>query len=316
MGAIRREHLTNGLPNAEMGRISTGALTSKPTSHLRRRHRPLGITARVYRSMMVERLVSDEAGKRHQRLLICGGLVGFFPHPADPDRFCRASTYIAPPMASKFWNGIASFIRRPSRSLHHYNHPDYMVLGNDGGLYISKIMPTTWQQKNHCPSLQFYTCGVNGQQPAGATAALQDNGTVSPPPVTSATGNSSSSGTALLPGRSNPDNHFINAGIQSGTLRRSINRGLPFLNTYRVIPDEEQPAIELKDYAWVGFNLAEKIPRSLLRRFPVCAGQPTGIASSGSFISETPLRYGRSGNLIYGTITTIAVSSSGPPITS
>ena len=61
-----------------------------------------------------------------------------------------------------------------------YIHPqnnDFVVLGNDGGLYFSQNGGTSWEYNETLPITQFYTCEVDYQMPWRLYGGTQDNGT-------------------------------------------------------------------------------------------------------------------------------------------
>ncbi|MDX1438793.1 MAG: glycosyl hydrolase, partial [Rubricoccaceae bacterium] len=54
--------------------------------------------------------------------------------------------------------------------------PDHLVLGNDGGLYISYDEGANWLHVNNMPVGQFYTVNVDMEEPYNVYGGLQDNG--------------------------------------------------------------------------------------------------------------------------------------------
>ncbi|MCB9292952.1 MAG: T9SS type A sorting domain-containing protein [Lewinellaceae bacterium] len=59
----------------------------------------------------------------------------------------------------------------------HPLDPEFVVLGNDGGLYISRNGGDTWEHKNSLPITQFYTCEIDYLAPERLYGGAQDNGT-------------------------------------------------------------------------------------------------------------------------------------------
>lgn len=55
---------------------------------------------------------------------------------------------------------------------------DHIILGNDGGLYISYDAGATWDHKNSMAVGQFYTVNIDMAQPYNIYGGLQDNGTM------------------------------------------------------------------------------------------------------------------------------------------
>ncbi|SMG33386.1 Sortilin, neurotensin receptor 3 [Marivirga sericea] len=55
---------------------------------------------------------------------------------------------------------------------------EHIILGNDGGLYISYDGGATWDHKNSMSVGQFYTVNVDMEEPYNIYGGLQDNGTM------------------------------------------------------------------------------------------------------------------------------------------
>ena len=58
------------------------------------------------------------------------------------------------------------------------DNPDHIILGNDGGLYISYDRGATWDHRNNMSVGQFYTVNVDMEEPYNIYGGLQDNGTL------------------------------------------------------------------------------------------------------------------------------------------
>jgi len=56
-------------------------------------------------------------------------------------------------------------------------HPQHIINGNDGGLNLTYDGGQTWQKLNYVPVGQFYTVNVDMAQPYNIYGGLQDNGT-------------------------------------------------------------------------------------------------------------------------------------------
>lgn len=59
----------------------------------------------------------------------------------------------------------------------HTNNPDYLICGNDGGIYISNNAGTSWQSSTRLPITQFYEIGLDATNPERLYGGTQDNGT-------------------------------------------------------------------------------------------------------------------------------------------
>jgi len=54
--------------------------------------------------------------------------------------------------------------------------PDHILLGNDGGLYVTYDEGTAWDHINNIPAGQFYTVNIDLREPYNIYGGLQDNG--------------------------------------------------------------------------------------------------------------------------------------------
>lgn len=75
------------------------------------------------------------------------------------------------------WNSVSTYLHADYHAL--YIHPanaDFMVVGNDGGVFISTDGGANWQQKPF-PVTQFYTSEIDFQNPDNFYGGAQDNGT-------------------------------------------------------------------------------------------------------------------------------------------
>jgi photosystem II stability/assembly factor-like uncharacterized protein len=59
--------------------------------------------------------------------------------------------------------------------------PEHIILGNDGGLYISYDEGAIWSHINNMPVGQFYTVNVDMETPYNVYGGLQDNGVLTGP---------------------------------------------------------------------------------------------------------------------------------------
>lgn len=58
------------------------------------------------------------------------------------------------------------------------DNANHIILGNDGGLYVSYDAGATWDHKNNMSVGQFYTVNVDMEKPYNIYGGLQDNGTL------------------------------------------------------------------------------------------------------------------------------------------
>lgn len=76
-----------------------------------------------------------------------------------------------------FWSDVSPYLHADYHALViHHADPNFMVVGNDGGIYISADGGNTWEHKPF-PVTQFYTSEIDFQNPTNFYGGAQDNGT-------------------------------------------------------------------------------------------------------------------------------------------
>lgn len=109
-------------------------------------------------------------------------------------------------------------------------NPNFMLVGNDGGAYISENGGSSWSHLENLPITQFYNIEVDYQHPERLYGGTQDNNT-----IRTLTG-SLDDWFPIIGGDGfhvnvNPiDNNYVYAESQYGNLRRSTNGGTSFQN--------------------------------------------------------------------------------------
>ena len=150
-------------------------------------------------------------------------------NPQDPD---QAFLFGVPLIVTN--DGGKTFARADTIGNVHSDHhsmwinpqdPEHIILGNDGGLYISYDGAATWEHINNTSVGQFYTVNVDMEKPYNVYGGLQDNGTLF--------GSSRS-----VPGRSNfweriygGDGMYVNPDPRNSQL---VYAGLQFGNYWRI----------------------------------------------------------------------------------
>lgn len=298
------EKLTNGLPDTEIGRIGLALSPANPLVLYAKLVDPLGELMSVYRSNDGGNswFSTGRSGVNAPPFMWWFGRL--FPHPQDPETVYLPSVNLhRTTNGGQHWPGIASFIHVDHHDLYiDPNNPDYLVLGNDGGLYISENNAQSWVHKKSLPITQFYTCEVDYSNPRRRYGGTQDNGT-----IRTTTGNTDDWKLLLFNDGfyclvDPTDNSYVYAEWQRGALRRSTNGGLTFVDALSGIPDEERrnwstPVVfnPLNPRSlYYGATRLYKSTNRAVSWFPV-SGDLTG--------PEEP------GNLAYGTITSISVSA-------
>ncbi len=167
----------DGLPSGELGRIGLAIATNKPD-----------IIYALVEAKKNGLYKSEDGGVKWS--LVSERNIGDRP-------FYYAELYVDPKNENRIFNLYSSINRSEDggrtfapvsdnmRGIHpdHHafyidpNNPDYIILGNDGGLYISRDGGYTWQFMSGLPLGQFYHVNVDMQTPYKVYGGLQDNGT-------------------------------------------------------------------------------------------------------------------------------------------
>jgi photosystem II stability/assembly factor-like uncharacterized protein len=298
------EKLANGLPQGEAGRIGLALSPANPQVIYAQYITPIGHIMGVYRS---------NDGGNSWFSTGTSGITGpnfmwwfgrLFPHPHDPETvYFPSINLFRTTNGGQNWVGVGSGVHVDQHDLYiDPNNPDYLVLANDGGLYISENSAQSWEHKKGLPLIQFYTCEVDYSDPQRRYGGTQDNGT-----IRTTTGNTND-WRGILPGDGfyclvDPtDNNFVYGESQYGILRRSINGGTSFQFALAGVPSTDRRN-------WnTPFVFNPLNPRSLyygtFRLY-----KSDNRALSWSAISDNLTGPGEPGNLAYGTITSISVSA-------
>ncbi len=209
----------------------------------------------------------------------------------------------------KSTNGGNSWIQSTGWNTHVDQHAMYfdtennkIYLGNDGGLFVSTDNGNSWTKFNNLPITQFYTCHNSGLYEPMFYGGAQDNGTLK--------GNSNDweaiyggDGFVVLTRPDNPD--VIYAEYQYGNLVKSTNGGLSFEDAtygigYTDRKNWEMPVVFDPNNPDIMYCGTQKLYRS------------TDGADSWTAISEDLTDGEGAGNLVFHTITSIAVSPFDP----
>ena len=231
-GGTTWQILGNGLPTlaSEKGRISLAIAPSDPN--------------RIYAGFvnsdgyLANMMTSGNAGASWSNLPITDlGIVTFdwwfnrvVVHPTDPDKLYYVGFKINEYLPEEQrWTLAFNGVHVDQHSLWiHPDNPDFMLLGNDGGLYMSEDAGQTYTKWENLPITQFYTCEVDYQQPERLYGGTQDNGTNRT--LTGANNDWSriygGDGFRVLVDPT--DNNYVYAAFQYGNIARSIDGGATF----------------------------------------------------------------------------------------
>ncbi|MBK7366886.1 MAG: glycosyl hydrolase [Candidatus Eisenbacteria bacterium] len=179
-GATWRK-LTNGLPTGDLGRIGIAVSPAR--------------ASRVYaivESKSTAFYRSDDAGEHWSRQNDSNMNVTwrpfYFAHvvadPRDYDRVYKgALNLVVSEDGGKVFGGAGAGLM--GASYHSDVHalwidprnPEWMVMGNDGGIAVTQDRGTTWRAIQNLPVGQFYHVSYDMQTPYRVYGGLQDNGT-------------------------------------------------------------------------------------------------------------------------------------------
>lgn len=168
--------LTNGLPSGELGRIGLSVCASRPSTVYAVIHAQ-GNTGGVFRT--------DDAGATWRQMSPNNSTAWFYGQvrcdPTDPDHVFR----LAPNSQRSRDGGRTWTTFPPPGSGVHVDHhalwinpegAEHMILGTDGGLYITWDDGRSWDHVQNLPVSQFYAIAVDDAQPYyNVFGGLQDN---------------------------------------------------------------------------------------------------------------------------------------------
>ncbi|MCB9292953.1 MAG: T9SS type A sorting domain-containing protein [Lewinellaceae bacterium] len=183
----------------------------------------------------------------------------------------------------------------------HPLNPNFVVAGNDGGIYISQSGGNNWSHVQVLPLTQFYECEIDFLQPDRIYGGTQDNGT-----IRTLSGNTDDwdrilGGDGFHVIVDPTDNNIIYAEFQWGNLYRSYDGGFDFDFIFNggnndrtnwntpVVLDPSDPAV-----LYYGANRLYRSPDRGNNWAPISGDLTDGQHPSGS--------------QSFGTITSIAVA--------
>lgn len=188
-----------------------------------------------------------------------------------------------------------------------YVHPqdnNFVIIGNDGGTYISRNATLTNSFIRTLPITQFYTCETDYQHPERLFGGTQDNGTNG-----TLTGNLDDweriyGGDGFIVRVDPVDNNYIYASSQRGGFGRSIDGGISWDNT--------KPGITDTRFNWKTPYILDPNDPSVLYIGGHRVYKSTNRAVSWDVISNDLTNGAQDWG--YGTLTSLAVSAINPEI--
>ena len=168
----------NGFPTSPVGRIGVTFCASNPDMMYATAVGPDGGTFR-----------STDAGqtweRRNEKVQSHWYYGEIFCDPQNPER-----VYVPVTPLLRSDDGGKSFNNILDRQVHGDNHTlwinpkdsDHLIVGNDGGVYVSRDAGQHWHWQSNLPLMQLYTVAVDMQQPFyHVYGGTQDNGSWSGP---------------------------------------------------------------------------------------------------------------------------------------
>jgi photosystem II stability/assembly factor-like uncharacterized protein len=301
--------LTNGLPaaSAEIGRIGLDISASDPNILYAIYADNIGYFAGVYKTV--------NGGNSWVRTND-GGLASMYSSygwwfgrisidPVDPDiAYAIGFDLYKTSDGGNSWPMISSSVHVDHHDL--FAHPldhNFIVLGNDGGIYLSYDGGSNWTFLENLPITQFYTCEADEQFPQRLYGGTQDNGT-----NRTYTGGTNDwqniywgDGFHVLVDPVN--NNYIYAEYQYGNFARSTNGGLSFSSAMSGISGSDRmnwntPFVFDPNNPQILYFGANRLYKTINR------------AVYWTAVSPDLTNGGANGEVVYGTITTIAVAPS------
>ncbi len=184
--------ITQGLPSGALGRIGVSVCRSKPDTMYTVIESPAGGASSLFdtKSKYGGVFRSDDGGATWKRV-----------SPTAPRGFYFGQIRVDPVNAERVYvlgfgltyseDGGKTFKadNAGSPGVHSDLHalwidparPEHLLLGSDGGLYVSHDRAQTWQYLNNFPMGEFYEISVDNRAPYWVYGGLQDNGSWAAP---------------------------------------------------------------------------------------------------------------------------------------
>lgn len=184
----------------------------------------------------------------------------------------------------------------------HPQNNNFVVLGNDGGVYTSYNGGNSFTHLENLPITQFYTCEIDYQNPERLYGGTQDNGT-----NRTLTGNFDDWNT-IYGGDGfyvlvNPDNNqYVYAESQYGGLGRSTNGGVSFTYGTNGVNSSDR-------FNWMSPLVFDPNDPSILYFAGNRVYKSTNHAANWTLISDDLSNGPGQFNQTFGTITTLAASA-------
>jgi len=222
--------------------------------------------------------------------------------PTDPDIvFAIGYDLFRTTNGGNSWSNIGWSVHVDQHGLNaHPLNNDFVVLGNDGGVYISQNGGNNWNHLENLPNLQFYTSEVDYQNPDRLYGGAQDNGTNRTLTGSWDDWHSIYGGDGFYVLVNPQNNQYVYAEYQYGGLGRSTNGGSSFSSATNGLGSDR--------FNWMSPLVFNPNDPSILYYGGSKVYKSTNHAASWTAISPDLTNGPGQYNQTYGTVTTIAVS--------
>lgn len=296
--------LTNGLPNlpTQKGRIGIAIAPSAPNTIMAIYANQAGSLQGIYKSTNGGENWNQVGDVGSVSFMWWFGKIVIDPLDANTVFTPALELYRSKTGGNSFFN-VSNNMHVDQHAL--FIHPlntDFAIAGNDGGVYISENGGSQWTKKNTLPITQFYTCEIDFSEPNQLYGGTQDNATIR---TTTGDLNDWSTlfggdGFRVLVDPQN--NQFIYGEWQRGNLLRSTNGGASFQNALAGIVTDDRN------------NWNTPIAMDFNEPTTLYYGTQRVYKSTNRAVSWTPIspdlsNGNQSGNLTFGTLTSIDVST-------
>ncbi len=166
--------LEKGLPQGDLGRIAIAVMPSRSS-----------VLYAAVESKDSAFYRSDDLGESWYQTndeKVVKGRPFYFSHlvpdPQDHDRVYKMNTrMVVTGDGGKRFQGLGGWVHADGHALWvNPNNPRHLVLGTDGGVYISHARGNGFRHVSNLPVSQFYRVNVDNREPYRVYGGLQDNG--------------------------------------------------------------------------------------------------------------------------------------------
>jgi len=170
--------LDAGLPASNLGRIGIAISPSEPSTLYAIYADEIGYFKGVYKSTNDGNTWSLLSGGDPEYPGFGWWFGQIRVHPNDPDEvFTMGLDWAKSTDGGQSWTGVSPYLHADYHALYiHPANPDFQVVGNDGGIYLSNNAGANWQHRPF-PITQFYTAEIDYQNNTNFYGGAQDNGT-------------------------------------------------------------------------------------------------------------------------------------------